>query len=159
MGMAPLMALTIVLAISAVPDARAAPQRWTRTATTAHFSLDQPMGWQKVSGTSGDEIGIISGACRTEGVIICRGEAMISVSSKPVIAKPKTLASTACWSLEETRSETKDNPGAITQNTELSCTIADRRFVIVEHHWKGDKRAASYGRIAMRMAKSLRYPG
>jgi hypothetical protein len=145
------------LAIGA--DAQAAPQRWTRVATPAGFSVDQPVGWLALPATPPASMGIVSGRCRATGVVICDGEAMIVVLSEPVVAKPTALRSKACWSMQETRTETEAPSGPQTQNTELSCTIADRRFRIQEHHWKGDKHAASYGRIAMRMAKSLRYPG
>jgi hypothetical protein len=140
--------------------AQAAPQRWTHVATTAGFSLDQPLGWMSI-GTAADRVDIVSRGCRQAGVTICDGEAEITVRSEVIVAKPKALAlkSRACWSLEEKLSEADEGPGHRSQTTELTCAIGARRFLIVERHWKGDKRAASYGRIAIRMAKSLRYPG
>jgi len=81
----------------------------------------------------------------------------ILVSSEPFGGKPARIK--ACWNLTETVSEAEDGPGRRTEVSQLSCTIGARRFFIVERHWKGDKHAARYSRIAMRMAKSLRYPG
>lgn len=153
-----LLAFALAAALAASAGAEAAPQRWTRVTTTAGFSVDQPVGWRSV-GSSPDRIDLVSEGCRRESVGICDGETEITVRSEPIVAKPKALRPKACWSLEEALSETEASPGRRTQNTQLSCTIGARRFVIVERHWKGDKRAASYGRVAMRMAKSLRYPG
>lgn len=152
-----LMAALVAAALAAGFGAQAA-QRWTRVTTTAGFSVDQPLGWRSV-GSSPDRIDLVSEGCRRAGVGICDGETEITVRSEPIVAKPKALRPKACWSLEEALSETEVSPGRRTQNTRLACTIGDRRFVIVERHWKGDKRSASYGRVAMRMAKSLRYPG
>jgi hypothetical protein len=151
------LAIAASLAIGA--DARAAPQRWTRVKTAAGFSVDQPVGWQAVSANPLGSLGIVSGRCRAPVVVVCSGEAMIVVSSEPIVAKPTALRSKACWSMEESRTETETYPGSRMESTELSCAIGDRRFRVLEHHWKGDKHAASYGRIAVRMAKSLRYPG
>jgi hypothetical protein len=138
--------------------AQAAPQRWTRTAATSGFSIDQPVGWRTL-GVAGDRVDIVSGTCRRAGAVICEGEAEILVRSEPTVPKPKALPAKSCWSLQETVSETADASGRRLRDSQLSCAIGDRRFVILERHWKGDKRSASYGRIAMRMAKSLRYPG
>lgn len=152
-----LLAALVAASLAAGLGAQAA-QRWTRVTTTAGFSVDQPLGWRSV-GSSPDRIDLVSEGCRREGVVICDGETEITVRSEPIVTKPKALRPKACWSLEETVSETPEGPGRRTQNSQLSCIIGDRRFVILERHWKGDKRAASYGRVAIRMAKSLRYPG
>jgi hypothetical protein len=154
----PKLLTVLVAALLAVGLGAQAAQRWTRVTTTAGFSVDQPLGWRSV-GTSPDRVALVSEGCRREGVGICDGETEITVRSEPIVATPKALRPKACWSLEEALSETEVSPGRRTQTTQLSCTIGDRRFVIVERHWKGDKRSASYGRVAMRMAKSLRYPG
>ena len=150
--------LVLAAALAAAAGAQAAPQRWTRVATTAGFSLDQPLGWMSI-GTAADRVDIVSRGCHQAGVTICDGEAQITVQSEAIVARPKVLKSRACWSLEEKVSEADEGPRHRSQTTELTCTIAARRFLIVERHWKGDQRAASYGRIAIRMAKSLRYPG
>ncbi len=123
--------------------------------STAGFSVDRPPGWA-TAGTSTDRFDIVSGGCRREGLVICDGEAEIVVSSEPFAGK--LTRAKACWNLTETVSETQEGPSRRTQVSQLSCTIGARRFLIVERHWKGDKHAASYSRIAMRMAKSLRYP-
>ena len=151
--------LTVILAASLAMglDAQAAPQRWTRVVTTAGFALDQPLGWMSLA-TAPDKVDIVSRGCRQPGVIICDGEARITVRSEPIVAKPKAIKSKACWSLEEQLSEADEGPGHRSQTSVLTCDISARRFLIVERHWKGDKRSASYGRIAIRMAKSLRYP-
>jgi hypothetical protein len=138
--------------------AQAAPLRWTRTATTAGFSVEQPAGWQML-GAAPERLDIVSGACRREGAVICDGEAEILVRAEPFAAKPRAIKSKACWSLQQTLSETADAVGRRMENSQLSCAIGDRRFVILERHWKGDRQAPAYGRIALRMAKSLRYPG
>lgn len=153
-----LVVLVIAGSLAAGLGADAAPQRWTRVATTAGFSLDQPLGWMSIA-TSADRVDIVSRGCHQARVVICDGEAEITVRSEPIVAKPKVLKSRACWSLEEKLSEADEGPRHRSQTTELICAIGARRFLIVERHWKGDKRAASYGRIAFRMAKSLRYPG
>jgi hypothetical protein len=150
--------LSLILAASLAAGAQAAPQKWAHVATTAGFALDQPLGWMSI-GTAADRVDIVSRGCRQPGITICNGEAEITVRSEAIVAKPKALKSRACWSLEEKLSEADEGPGRRIQTTELSCAIDARRFLIVERHWKGDKRAASYGRIAIRMAKSLRYPG
>ncbi len=151
------LTLAVAAALTAV-TAQAAPQRWTKISTFAGYSLDQPLGWMSIA-TAPDQVDIVSRGCRQPGVVICDGEARITVRSEAVVAKPKVLKSKACWSLEEKLSEAEEGPRHRSQTTELTCTIGARRFLIVERHWKGDKRAASYGRIAIRMAKSLRYPG
>jgi hypothetical protein len=138
--------------------AQAALQRWTRVKTPDGYAVDQPQGWTSLAG-GGDQVDIVSRGCRQPGVVICDGEARITVRSEPIVAKPKALKAKACWSLEEKVSEAAEGPGRRSRTSELSCDIGARRFQIVERHWKGDKRSASYGRIAMRMAKSLRYPG
>jgi hypothetical protein len=153
-----LLSLALGAAIAGGGFAQAAPQRWAHIATTAGFALDQPLGWMSI-GTTPDRLDIVSRGCRQPGVTICDGEAQITVRSEPIVAKPKALKSRACWSLEEKLSEADEGPRHRSQTTELTCEIGARRFLIVERHWKGDKRAASYGRIAIRMAKSLRYPG
>jgi hypothetical protein len=76
------------------------------------------------------------------------------------MARPSRLKS--CWSLQESKTQEPPPPGSaesVELGDHLTCTIRDRRFTIRESHWKGDRNAASYGRIAIRMAKSLRYPG
>jgi hypothetical protein len=151
--------LTLILAggLTAATAPQAAPQRWTRIATMAGFSVEEPVGWQSL-GVAGERLDIVNGACRREGAVICDGEAEILVRAEPFAAKPSALKPKSCWSLQQTVSETAA-AGRRLENSQLTCTIGDRRFVILERHWKGDKHAASYGRIAMRMAKSLRYPG
>jgi hypothetical protein len=150
--------LALILAASVTTGAQAAPQKWTRVTTAAGYSLDQPLGWMSI-GTAPDQVDIVSRGCRQPGVVICDGESRITVRSEPIVAKPKALKSKACWSMEEKVSEADEGPRHRSQTSEFSCDIGARRFVIVERHWKGDKRSASYGRIAIRMAKSLRYPG
>lgn len=152
------LSLLVATSCAATLGAQAAPQRWTRVTTTAGFSVDKPMDWRPL-GAAGDRVDIVSGPCRRDGAIICDGEAEILVRSEPTPAKRKVLRAKACWSLQEALSETTDAAGRRLRESRFSCTIADRRFVIIERHWKGDKRAPSYGRTAMRMAKSLRYPG
>jgi hypothetical protein len=153
-----LLTLILAAALSVGLGAQAAPQRWTRVVTTAGFSLDQPLGWMSIA-TAADQLDIVSRGCRQPGVVICDGEARITVRSESIVAKPKVLKSRACWSLEEQLSEADEGPRHRSQTSVLTCDIGARRFLIVERHWKGDKRSASYGRIAIRMAKSLRYPG
>jgi hypothetical protein len=157
MRTAGLLILAIATALIAAA-AQAAPQKWTHVSTTAGYSLDQPLGWMSIA-TAPDQVDIVSRGCRQPGVVICDGESRITVRSEVIVAKPKVLKSKACWSLEEKLSEADEGPRHRSQTTELTCTIGARRFLIVERHWKGDKRTASYGRIAIRMAKSLRYPG
>jgi hypothetical protein len=157
MRLRPLLGLTIAAALAAGGPALAAPQRFTHVATAAGFSLDQPLGWMSI-GTTPDRVDIVSRGCRQPNVTICDGEAEITVRAETIVAKPKALKSRACWSLEEKLSEADEGPGHRSQSMLLTCEIGPRRFLIVERHWKGDKRAASYGRIAIRMAKSLRYP-
>jgi len=151
-------AITAGLLAGAGAGAQAAPQRWARVVTRTGFSVDQPVGWQTL-GTPGERLDIVNGACRREGAVICDGEAEILVRAEPFAARPSALKlkPKSCWSLQETLSQTPA-AGRWLTNSQLTCTIGDRRFVILERHWKGDKHAASYGRIAMRMAKSLRYP-
>jgi hypothetical protein len=152
--------ISLVLAASLAAGAEAAPQRWAKIRTTAGFSLDQPVGWQMLAGPS-DSLHIISGPCRAEAVIICAGESQIVVTSEPA-QRRSPLKVKSCWSLVETKTEdgySPGNPRSVESVDHLTCTIGDRQFSILESHWKGDKRAASYGRIAIRMAKSLRYPG
>ena len=151
------LALTLAAGLAGA-GAQAAPQRWSHVATSAGYSLDQPMGWMSV-GTAPERLDIVSRGCRQPSGTPCDGEAQITVRSEPIVAKPKALKARACWSLEEKLSEAAEGPRRRSQTTELSCEIGARRFLIVERHWKGDKRSASYGRIAIRMAKSLRYPG
>jgi hypothetical protein len=153
-----LMTLSLAAMLAAAAGAEAAPQKWTRVVTSAGFSLDQPVGWARV-GDASDRVDIVSRGCRQPGVVICPGESEISVHAESIVARPKALKSKACWSMQETRSEADEGPGRRIESSELSCDIGARRFVIAERHWKGDKRAAAYGRIAIRMAKSLRYPG
>jgi hypothetical protein len=152
------LVLAALAALAAGASAEAAPQRWAHVATAAGFSIDQPLGWMSI-GTAPDQVDIVSRGCRQPGLIICDGEARITVRSEAIAAKPKALKSKACWSMEEKVSEADEGPRRRSQTSEFSCDIGARRFVIVERHWKGDKRSASYGRIAIRMAKSLRYPG
>ena len=152
-----LLALATSAALIA-SGSQAGPQRWTRVMTTAGFTLDQPLGWMSLA-TAPDRVDIVSRGCRRPALVICDGEAQITVRSEPIVAKPKALKSKACWSLEEQLSEADEGPGHRSHTRVLTCDIGPRRFLIVERHWKGDKLAASYGRIAIRMAKSLRYPG
>jgi hypothetical protein len=152
-----ILAVSLAATVAASGGAQAAPQRWARVVTTAGFALDQPLGWMSV-GTATDRVDIVSRGCRQPGVVICDGEAQITVRSEAIVAKPKAIKSKACWSLEEQLSEAGEGPGHRSQTSVLTCDIGARRFLIVERHWKGDKRSASYGRIAIRMAKSLRYP-
>jgi hypothetical protein len=148
----------LILALALASGAAAAPQRWMRVVTTAGFTLDQPVGWARV-GDAPDRVDIVSRGCRQAGVVICPGESEISVRAEVITAKPKTIPSKACWSLQEIQSEADEGAGRRIETSQLSCDIGARRFLITERHWKGDKRSALYGRIAIRMAKSLRYPG
>jgi hypothetical protein len=150
-----LLTLLAMLPIAGGAGSRAAP-RWTRFVSTAGFSVDRPAGWDTMV-TSTDRLDIVSGRCRREGQVICDGEAEIVVRSEPGAGKP--TRSKACWNLAEAVFESEEQFGRRTQNSVLSCTIGARRFFISERHWKDDKHAATYGRVAMRMAKSLRYPG
>jgi hypothetical protein len=152
-----LLILTLAACLASA-GVQAAPQRWTRIRTSAGYALDQPQGWMSLAAAA-DEVDIVSRGCRQPGVVICDGEARITVRAEPIAAKPKALKAKACWSLEEKVSEAAEGPGRQSRTSELSCDIGARRFLIVERHWKGDKRSASYGSIAIRMAKSLRYPG
>jgi hypothetical protein len=152
------LAWAVAALVGAGAAAQAAPLHWTRVATTDGFSVERPDGWMTL-GVAGERVDIVSGACRQGSAIVCPGEAEILVRAEPVATRRKALKAKACWSLVETVTETADASGRRLQNSQLSCAIADRRFVILERHWKGDKHAAAYGRIAMRMAKSLRYPG
>lgn len=144
-----------LLATATAFSADAAPQRWAKAMPTADFSVDQPMGWAKTVGPL-DRLDLVNFACRPTVAGLCDGQAEISVRSEP--GAPKAARTQACWNLAETVSETQVGPGRRTQTSQLSCSIGPRRFVIVERHWKGDKHAANYERISMRMAKSLRYP-
>jgi hypothetical protein len=148
----------LTAAALALPAAAAPPQKWQRVVTTAGFTLDQPVGWARV-GDATDRVDIVSRGCRQPGVVICPGEAEISVHAEAITAKPKAIKAKACWSLEEKLSETLEPAGQRIEASTLTCDIGPRRFFIVERHWKGDKRSAFYGRVAIRMAKSLRYPG
>jgi hypothetical protein len=152
------MALALAACLASA-GAQAAPQRWTRVKTAGGYAVDQPVGWSSIIGAAPDQVDIVSRGCVQPGVAMCDGEARITVRAEPIVAKPKALKSKACWSLEEKVSEAVEGPRRQSRISELSCDIGARRFQIVERHWKGDKRSASYGRIAMRMAKSLRYPG
>lgn len=152
------VALTLMASLAAAAGAQAALQHWTRVKTAAGYAVDQPQGWMSIA-TRADEVDLVSRGCRQPGVVICEGEAQITVRAEPILAKPKALKSKACWSLEEKVSEPAEGAGHGIRTSALSCDIGARRFLIVERHWKGDKRSASYGRIAIRMAKSLRYPG
>jgi hypothetical protein len=150
-----LITLLAMLPIAGGAGPHAAP-RWTRFVSTAGFSVDRPTGWD-AAGSSPDRLEIVSGRCPRQGPAPCDGEAQIVVGSEPSTGTP--TRSKACWNLAEVVSESDDGAGRRTRNSVLSCTIGARRFVISERHWKGDTRAATYGRVAMRMAKSLRYPG
>jgi hypothetical protein len=152
-----LLILILAASLAMGPAARAAQQRWAHVVTAAGFALDQPLGWMSLAAAP-DRVDIVSRGCRQPTVVICDGEARITVRSEAIVAKPKALKSKACWSLEEQLSEADEGPGHRSQTSVLTCDIGARRFLIVERHWKGDKRSASYGRIAIRMAKSLRYP-
>lgn len=132
-----------------------ADQQWTRHVSPSGFSVDRPQSWETV-GAPPDRLVIASGHCRREAGGLCEGEAQIVVRWEPGGGKPARAK--ACWDLAETLSETDVGPGRRTQNRLLSCTIGARRFLISERHWKGDKNTAGYGRVAMRMVKSLRYP-
>jgi hypothetical protein len=136
-------------------DAEAAPQRWVKAVPTGDFSVDRPVGWTP-AGMPGDRLDLLSIPCRPTGAVLCDGQAEISVRWEP--AATKVTKAKACWSLAETMSEAEVSPGRRIETSQLSCPIGQRRFVIVERHWKGDKHTASYGRIAMQMAKSLRSP-
>jgi hypothetical protein len=150
-----LLTLLAMLPVAGGADPHAAP-RWTRFVSTAGFSVDRPAGWDAV-GAATDRLEIVSGHCRRQGPAPCDGEAQIVVGSEPGSGRP--TRSKACWNLAEVVSENDEGAGRRTQTSVLSCTIGARRFAISERHWKGDRRAATYGRVAMRMAKSLRYPG
>lgn len=145
-----------LLAATAAISAQAAPQRWVRAVPTADFSVDRPVGWTPVGGPA-DRLDLVSTPCRPDAAMaLCEGQASISVRSEPGALKAGRTKS--CWNLVETLSEAELSPGRRVEATQLSCAIGPRRFTIVERHWKGDKHTASYDRIAMRMAKSLRYP-
>jgi hypothetical protein len=152
------LAATLAAGLVAAAGAQAAPQRWTRVMTPAGFSVDQPVGWRR-SAMPGGGVAVDNLACPGRGAPLCDGGAEITVRSEPAIAKPKAIRAKACWSMQETLSETVEGSGRRAENNQLSCAIADRRFVLVERHLKGDKHAPNYGRILIRMAKSLRYPG
>ena len=150
----------ILLTAAAAFGAEAAPQRWVKAVPTADFSVDRPVGWTPVAGAP-DRLVLMSLPCRPDGVALCDGQAEISVRSEPAPPKPgppKPVRLKACWNLVETLSEAEVGPGRRIEATQLNCTIGPRRFVIIERHWKGDKHTASYDRITMRMAKSLRSP-
>jgi hypothetical protein len=150
------MSFLILLAATAAAFAvEAAPQRWAKAVPTGDFSVDRPVGWTAAEGP-GDRLALLSIPCRPAGAALCDGQAEISVRWEP--AATKATKAQACWSLAETMSEVEVSPGRRIETSQLSCPIGQRRFVIVERHWKGDKHTASYGRIAMQMAKSLRYP-
>ena len=155
------LSFLILLAATATgPCAHSAPQRWAKAMPTADFSVDRPIGWAATAGPA-DRLYLVNFACRPiaagqAGAGLCEGQAEISVRSEA--GAPKAARTQACWNLVETVSETQVAPGRRTQTSQLSCAIGPRRFLIVERHWKGDRHAASYERIAMRMAKSLRYP-
>ena len=153
-----LLGAVLVAGLVTGAAANAAPQKWARVLAPAGFSIDQPVGW-RLSGAAGGGLMVDNQACPGRGAPLCDGGAEITVRSEPVVAKPKAIRAKACWSLQETLSETVDASGRRAENNQLSCAIADRRFVLVERHLKGDKHAPNYGRFLIRMAKSLRYPG
>ncbi|WP_372785368.1 hypothetical protein [Phenylobacterium sp.] len=148
--------LLILLVATSLAGAAEAAARWTRHVTTAGYTVDRPPGWATVEAPS-DRLDIVSGRCGPQAGAICDGQAEISVRAEPFAGK--LTRAKACWNLTETVSETDEGPGRRGQISQLTCTIGARRFFIVERHWKGDKHAAAYGRVALRMAKSLRYPG
>jgi len=147
--------LVLLTATTVASGVAAAPQRWIKAVAVGEFSVDQPVGWTPAIGPP-ERLDLLSIPCRPNGAVLCDGQAEISVRSEPGAAKP--TRTTACWNLVQTLSESEASPGRRVETTQLSCAIGPRRFTIVERHWKGDKHTASYGRIAMRMAKSLRYP-
>ena len=149
-----------LLAAATAFSAHAAPQRWTKAVPSADFSVDHPVGWAPMAGPP-DRLGLVNFPCPQTGAgttaaTLCEGQAEITVRSEP--GAPKAARTQACWNLAETVRETQVGPGRRAQTTQLTCSIGPRRFTIAERHWKGDKHAANYERIAMRMAKSLRYP-
>jgi len=150
------LSFLVLLATAATAlGAQAAPQRWLKAVPVGEFSIDQPAGWTPMGGP-GERLDLMSLPCRADGAVLCDGQAEISVRSEAAPAKPGRAQ--ACWNLVETVTETEVAPGRRIETSQLSCAIGARRFIIVERHWKGDKHTASYQRIAMRMAKSLRYP-
>lgn len=149
------LGFVLLLATATAFSAEAAPQRWAKAMPTADFSVDQPVGWAKVAGPA-DRLDLVNFACRPTAAGLCEGQAEISVRSEPGAAK--VARTQACWNLTETVTEAQISAGHRTQTSQLSCSIGPRRFVIVERHWKGDRHAANYERVTMRMAKSLRYP-
>lgn len=151
-----LLTLAAVASLAAAGGGEAA-QGWTRFSSSAGFSVDRPVGWVAAGNSPAGGLHIVSGPCRHDPAIICGGEAQILVTSEASAGKPAHAR--ACWNLAQAAWEDEIGPGAFEQVRRLSCTIGARHFTITERHWKGDKHAASYGRITMRMAKSLRYPG
>lgn len=148
------------LALAAAFAVRAAPERWTRFVSSAGFSVDRPAAWVSIDPRP-ELLHIVSGPCRQTAATVCHGESQIVVVATPAV-KPKPSRLHSCWSMEETSKDdpplSPGHPDSILAHHTLSCVIGDRRFTILESHWKDDRNSARYERTAFRMAKSLRYP-
>jgi hypothetical protein len=173
--------LVLLLAFGAATFA--SPNGWERFRSSDHFSVLYPATWFRIGGST-DRLELLSSKGGAEGIIIKRGQALITVmEAQESVAKTlpqvidyyekgtsvlskKNLSGEVgkggCSDLMEIISQEpavppEDVPISVPyiMNTSFFCEIGERKIVVLLRNWKGDTRQENYQQIALRMAKSI----
>lgn len=165
--------------------AHASTDGWLLFSSSKKFSVLYPPDWVR-TGTVADHLQILSSEGGAEGVIIKRGQAVITVT-EPEGGSGKSLPQVidfytegasvlsrrdivrdgdgdGCRELKEVVSREKavpqeDAPIEVPYevHTGLFCAAPGRKVVVLLMNWQGDPRQSEYQRVAVDMAKSIRF--
>lgn len=161
------------------------PTTWKSFTGNTGFSVRYPNSWVR-KGISNDSLTILSSKGGAEGVIIKKGQAMISVGEasehassslsraikyytqdEDIISKRDIanddIVDRGCDDLHEVISKEgivppQDVLGHVPYvvNTEFFCKANGHVYVTVLRNFEGDKKQAAYQQIALQVARSLR---
>jgi len=175
------IASVLALGVAAFASATA----WLQFESSTNFSVAYPGDWFRF-GVSTDRLGIRSSRGGAEGVIIKRGQAMISVTEEEgastetlaqvieYYAKDTTVLSRrdisdrshkqTCGNLEEVISRGPVIPAEDASvsvpnivNTEFFCEADGHKILtVILRNWEDDHRQKQYQQVALRMARSIR---
>ncbi len=177
----PLLCIFVLTFTVSCPAQNALPKVWRSFTSSNGFSVKYPSGWNR-RGISKDRLTIVSSKGGAEGIVIGKGQAMISVveasqssltrvidhytQQVDILSKRDVLntdrGNRACHTLREIVSKEaavppEDVPGHVPYmiNTAFFCEAKTHVYVTVLRNYEDDKNQGLYQGVALEVAKSL----
>jgi hypothetical protein len=164
------------MALLSCATAAASESLWVGFHSSKGFDVMYPVSWFPI-GKSRDELDILSSPKRVEGAVIPRGESEIIVREIPFVPSNdlpsflkrayhvtvrskqsitlRHVPNQECYKVNLIEAQFEVAPGAVQDDTFLSCNIGGRTFLVSLTSWSGEKVNPRWRQVVLRITGSI----